>query len=62
MAARFGAPEFLVTDVPLQAIVERAAAGIYKAKTSASVWLRRNPASPSSVGVESGKWKLVVRL
>jgi len=53
----FGAPDFPLSDVPLQAIVDRVAAGSYQAKP-AQVFRFEDIRESSNDGGESGQWKI----
>jgi NADPH:quinone reductase-like Zn-dependent oxidoreductase len=52
----FGTPDFPVSDIPLQSIVDKVAKGIYKAGSSC-LSIRRYSSGSRGDGIEPSKWQ-----
>ena len=58
----FGTPDFLVSDVPLQAIVDKAAAAIYKAKPARVFQFEEIREAHEAMESNQANGKMVVRI
>ena len=58
----FGTPDFPVSDVPLQAIVDKAAAGIYKAKPARVFQFDKIREAHEAMESNEANGKMVVRI
>jgi NADPH:quinone reductase len=58
----FGTPDFPVSDVPLQAIVDKAAAGIYKAKPARVFQFEEIREAHEAMESNQANGKMVVRI
>ena len=53
----FGTPDFPLSDVPLQAIVDKATAGVYKAKPARVFQFDDIREGPRGDGIEPSQWQ-----
>jgi NADPH2:quinone reductase len=58
----FGTPDFPVSDVPLQTIVDKAAAGIYKAKPARVFQFEEIREAHEAMDSNQSNGKMVVRV